>query len=436
MAGPVLALERTAQQYERSLDICNMHIGESLAVVYWIKGIYVPAALRDINYVLRDHHADGLAGRGVCTVWCWRTCIAAGCRRRGPQDGRYFKVQRCWIFAMQPTSQVAGVVGGVITLLLIATVVLAVTRRLKLPSTVVLVLVGIGLAAWSAAYPHVLPMLHDLELSSALIFYVFLPTLIFEAAFNLDVRQLYENLGAVLALAVPGLLLSTLIIGLIVGMATSIPYTAALLLGAILSATDPVAVIAVFRRLGTPQNLRVLVEGESLFNDATSVVLARILLGVVLAGTVSDQVIIQGAINFVIVFVGGLVVGWLLGLLTGYVIGKVEDHFIEITLTTVLAYVSYLVAEQVLGVSGVMATIGAGLTMGGWGRMKVSYAVRDYLEHFWEYVAFLANALIFLLVGLRVDLGALRATLGLLCWVVVAMAVSCAVFVYGLIQLV
>jgi len=77
MAGLVLALERTAQQYERSLDVCSMHIGESLAAVYWIKGIYVPAALRDINYVLRDHHADGLAGRGACTVWCWRTCIAA-----------------------------------------------------------------------------------------------------------------------------------------------------------------------------------------------------------------------------------------------------------------------------------------------------------------------------------------------------------------------
>ena len=113
-----------------------------------------------------------------------------------------------------------------------------------------------------------------------------------------------------LVLAVPGLLLSTIIIGLIVGIATPIPYTAALLLGAILSATDPVAVIAIFRRLGAPQNLRLLVEGESLFNDATSVVLARILLGVVLAGTVSDQVIMQGAINFVVMFVGD---SWLVG---------------------------------------------------------------------------------------------------------------------------
>jgi CPA1 family monovalent cation:H+ antiporter len=337
---------------------------------------------------------------------------------------------------MQQPSQVAALVGGVIVLLLIATVVLAVARRLKLPFTVVLVVVGIGLSALRAAYPHMLPALHNLEISSSLIFYVFLPTLIFEAAFNLDARQLRENLGSVLVLAGPGLMLSTMIIGLMVAMVTPIPFTATLLLGAILSATDPVAVVAVFRRVGAPQRLRVLVEGESLFNDATSIVLARILLGVILAGAVSDEVITKGAIDFVVVFVGGLGVGWLLGLLTGCALGNVEDHFIEITLTTVLAYVSYLLAEQVLQVSGVMATIAAGITIGGWGRMKISYAVRDYLEHFWEYIAFVANALIFLMVGLHVDLVALWATLGLLCWVMVALLVSRAAVIYGLLPLV
>ena len=337
---------------------------------------------------------------------------------------------------MQPTSYVAAIVAGVVTLLLIATVTRAVTRRLKLPFSVVLVLVGIGLAALSTAYPRVFAVLHDLEISSALIFYVFLPTLTFEAAFNLDARQLRENLGSILVLAGPGLLLSTLVIGLVVGITTPIPFTAALLLGAILSATDPVAVVALFGRLGAPQRLRVLVEGESLFNDATSIVLARLLLGVVLAGTVSGRVILQGALDFVLVFVGGLAVGWLLGLLTGYALGKVEDRFIEITLTTVLAYVSYLVAEEVLHVSGVMATIAAGLTIGGWGRMKISYPVRHYLESFWEYVAFIANALIFLLVGLRVEPFSLWATLGLLFWVVVALLVSRAAVVYGLMPLV
>ena len=337
---------------------------------------------------------------------------------------------------MHSTSYTAAVVGAVVILLLIATVTRAATRYLKLPFTVVLVLIGIAMGGLARAYPYLLGVPRDLELSSALIFYVFLPTLTFEAAFNLDARQLRENLGSVLVLAGPGLLLSTLVIGLVVRLTTSIPIAPALLLGAILSATDPVAVIGLFARLGAPQRLRVLVEGESLFNDATSIVLARLLLGVVLAGTVSGRLILQGTVDFAVMFLGGLAVGWVLGLLTGYALGKVEDRFIEITLTTVLAYVSYLVAEEILHVSGVMATIAAGLTIGGWGRMKISRAVRHYLENFWEYVAFVANALIFLLVGLRVEPSPLLATLGVLFWVIVALLVSRAAVIYGLMPLV
>src|SRR3984893_7505248 len=174
---------------------------------------------------------------------------------------------------METGGGIVQIVEGVVGLLLIAAVTLGITRRLKLPFTVILVIVGIGLSAISSAYPRVFAGLHNLEISSSLIFYVFLPTLIFEAAFNLDAQQLRENLGSVLVLAIPGLLVSTLLIGSIVAIATPIPFAAALLLGAILSATDPVAVIGVFKRLGAPERLRVLVEGESLFNDATSIVL-------------------------------------------------------------------------------------------------------------------------------------------------------------------
>jgi CPA1 family monovalent cation:H+ antiporter len=280
-----------------------------------------------------------------------------------------------------------------------------------------------------------LPAWHDIELSPDLILYVFLPSLIFESAFNLDARELRDNLGPVLMLAVPGLLLSTLAIGVIVWAAAGIPFTASLLLGAILSATDPVAVIAVFRRLGAPLRLRVLVEGESLFNDATSLVLARLILGVLVAGTATARAIEKGALEFVVVFVGGLVVGWILGLAASYALGRVQDNFIEITITTVLAYLSFIVAERVLHISGVMATVAAGLSIGGWRRMKVSAQVRAYLEHFWEYVAFLANALIFLMVGLRVDLHALWRTAGLLIWVITAMLISRAIVVFGLMPL-
>src|SRR5215471_4018624 len=336
---------------------------------------------------------------------------------------------------MRQTPDVVQVVSGIVVLLLTAALVRRIARFLRLPFTVVLVLAGIGLSFLAASHPQFLPAWHDLELSPALILYVFLPSLIFESAFNLDARELRDNIGPVLMLAVPGLLLSTLAIGLIVWAAAGIPLISSLLLGAILSATDPVAVIAVFRRLGAPLRLRVLVEGESLFNDATALVLARLILSALVAGTTSVIVIEKGALEFVVVFAGGLAAGWLLGLSAGYVIGRVQDNFVEITLTTVLAYLSFIVAEQVLHVSGVMATVAAGLAIGGWRRMKISAQVRAYLEHFWEYVAFLANALIFLMVGLRVDLHSLWGAAALLFWVIIAMLLSRALVVYGLIPL-
>ena len=185
-----------------------------------------------------------------------------------------------------------------------------------------------------------------------------------------------------------------------------------------------------------PQRLTILVEGEGLFNDATSIVLSRILVGVIVVGAASAGGIAGSALDFLTVFLGGLVVGWCLGLITGWILGRVEfDPLIEITLTTVLAYMSFLLAEEVFHTSGVMAAIAAGLTLGGWGRMKISPSVRTYLEHFWEYIAFVANALIFLMVGLRVELSVLWSEIDLLLWVLLAMLVSRFLVVFGLVPL-
>ena len=339
---------------------------------------------------------------------------------------------------MHESSIVSDLVVGVIVLLLIGAVILAVTKRLKLPFTVVLVLAGIGLSLLADAYPAFFGPIHQLEISPHLIFYVFLPTLIFESAFNLDARELGRDLGAVLTLAIPGLLLSTALIGGMIGYFTAIPYPAAFLLGAILSATDPVSVIALFKQLGAPKRLSVLVEGESLLNDATAIVVSLILVEVVRqGGAVSAETVAGGIVKFFKLFAGGLLVGWALGLLTGYVLGEVEaDPFIEITLTTILAYLSFILAEEVFHVSGIMATMAAGITLGSWGRMKVSPSVRHYLEHFWEYIAFIANTLIFLMVGLLVELTALWVNLGLLCLVIFSMLISRAVVIYSLIPLV
>ncbi len=334
-------------------------------------------------------------------------------------------------------SYVEHVVLGIAGLLLVGAAILWATKRVRFPYTVVLVLAGMALAEAARRFPESLAPLREFVISPDLIFFVFLPTLVFESAFNMDARQLRRNLAPVLMLAVPGLLLSTVLIGAVVSFATTIPFPAALLLGSILSATDPVAVIALFKQIGAPLRLTVLVEGESLLNDATSIVVSRILLGVVMAGVVSMDTLTQGAIDFVVLFAGGLIVGIAMGYLTGHVLGRVEsDPFIEITLTTVVAYLSFVVAEAWLHVSGIMATIGAGLALGGWGRMKVSPSVRHYLDNFWEYAAFIANTLIFLMVGLRVELPALWGSMSLLVWVIAAMLISRAVVVYGLMPLI
>lgn len=334
---------------------------------------------------------------------------------------------------METHGAVAETVGGIVLLLVVAAVAREVTERIRVPFTVALVVVGVGLAELLEHGAGFLEPLSRLEMGPGVVFFIFLPALVFQSAFEMDARQLRENLGPVLALAVPGLLLSTGIFGLIIGSLTTIEWPAAFLLGALLSATDPVGVIALFRQLGAPVRLTVLVEGESLFNDATGIVLSRILVGVVMAGYLSWEVLAAGTAQFFLIFFGGIAVGWAAGLVVGWLLGMVEeDPFIEITLTTVLAYLSFLVAEEAFGVSGVMATVAAGILMGSWGRTKISPAVASYVEHFWEYMGFVANALIFLMVGLAVDLGALRDAVGLLGLAIAAMLVSRALVIYGL----
>ncbi len=329
------------------------------------------------------------------------------------------------------------VVGGTFGLLLLAAAVQAGAKRLQIPFTVALVLVGLILAQFGHVAGGILEPILSLQLPPEAVLFIFLPTLVFESSFNMEARALRENLAPVLTLAIPGLLISTAMIGAAMVFLVGMDWPMALLLGTMLSATDPVGVIALFRQLGAPKRLTVLVEGESLFNDATSIVVARILQGVVLAGVLSTQVVLGGALNFFMVFFGGLVVGWAFALLVGQLMGKVEgDAFIEISLTAVLAYFAFILAEEVLHLSGVMATVAAGMVIGGWGKTKISPSVAHQLEKFWEYLAEVANALVFLLVGLMVNLGHLLENWDYLLWAILAMLVSRALVVYTLVPLV
>lgn len=304
-------------------------------------------------------------------------------------------------------------------LLLVAAGVRALVRRVPgVPFPIALVVAGMGLQALAGMDVPFLSIVGGIRIPPEVAFFVFLPVLVFESAFNMEVRDLRENLAPVLTLAIPGLVASTVITGWLLHLVAPLlgfplDWPSALLLGAILSATDPVGVSTLFKQIGAPRRLSVLVEGESLFNDATAIVTSNLLQGILLGGAgISVLAFAEGAERFLFIFAGGVAVGWGAAVLVGMILGRVEaDAFIEISLTLVLAYLAFILAEETLGVSGVMATLISGILMGGWGKTKISPAISGQLEQYWAYLAGVANALVFLMVGLRVELGALSGIL-------------------------
>jgi Na+:H+ antiporter len=276
-----------------------------------------------------------------------------------------------------------------------------------------------------------------LELTPQLILALFVPPLVFEAAFHLQIRSLRLNALPILALAVVGVLLTTALVGFIVRAALNVSLTTALVFGALISATDPVSVVALFRALGAPRRLALLVEGESLFNDGTAIVVFNLMLAAALAqagdaGVAHAAFSLPGAvISFVKISVGGAFIGIGLGWIAAQLIARVDDYLIETTITTVLAFGAYLVAER-FHVSGVLAVVTAGIVNGNIGPRGMSPTTRIVLFNFWEYLAFAANSLVFLLIGLDVNVPQLLADAKAVAVGVVAVLAGRALVVYGL----
>lgn len=317
--------------------------------------------------------------------------------------------------------------------LLLAVAVAGLGRRLPIPFTVLLVLIGIGLGQAAAHWPA-LALLKEFRLAPELVFFIFLPALIFESAYNLDARQLGRDLMPILFMAVVALLLSTSVIGLGLALAADLPWTLALLFGALISATDPVAVVALFKELGAPLRLTVLVEGESLLNDATAIVVFAILLDMAMADTSFGLANLGvAAAEFLWVFLGGALLGGLLGLVAANLAARWQLEVSAIlALSLSLAYGAFIVAEHHLHVSGVMAAMSAALVLRGIGLSRLPRRAEQALEESWELVALVCNALLFLLVGLSVGLSSLFDHWALALWVVVLMLAARAVAVHGL----
>ena len=275
-------------------------------------------------------------------------------------------------------------------LLLIAAGVAMLTRRMRLPYSVGLVAAGIGLA--------MLPFAPKATLTKDLIFTVLLPPLLFEAAFFIHWEQLRRDFAVVTVLATLGVVLSALITAAGMHYWAGWPWLGAAVFGALIAATDPVSVIATFKDAKAKGRLLVLIEAESLFNDGTAAVAFAVVIAVAGGAQVTSMDVVAMLIKMI---GGGLLCGGVVALGALLLTGRTEDHLVEITFTTIAAYGSFLLVDH-FGMSGVLATITAGLVMSNYRAFgTISERGKEEVEAFWEYAAFVANSLVFLLIGMH-----------------------------------
>jgi CPA1 family monovalent cation:H+ antiporter len=305
-------------------------------------------------------------------------------------------------------------------LLLIAAVVAMLARRFRLPYTVGLTLAGIGVAL-----AHI--SLH-VELTRELIFTALLPPLIFEAALHMRWRELRADAGVIVLMATLGIILAAGLTAAGLRYFAAWPWSIAVPLGLLISATDPVSVLATFKEAGVTGRLRLLVESESLLNDGTVAVLYGVALAVIAGGGVGPMDVAE---RFFVTVAGALLCGAVVGSAVMLLVGRTDDHLIEITFSTVAAYGSFLLAEQ-FGCSGVLATMTTGIVLGNTTALG-AFSTKGLaaITSFWEYVGFVANSLIFLLIGVNLVAHHVLAVLTVACFTIVLVIAGRSLAVYG-----
>jgi CPA1 family monovalent cation:H+ antiporter len=308
----------------------------------------------------------------------------------------------------------------------VATAVAIGVRRFHIPYTVGLVLAGLFLG-----FIHFLQPPH---LTKTLLFSVFLPGLLFEGSLHLDFQQFWRNRLTIIFLAVPGVVaaigLTTLILTQVAKWLATVQnfsWEYALVFASLIAATDPIAVVATFRKLGAPKRLSMIMEGESLINDGTGIVFFTLSLSLVAGTGVSFGGL---AVDFVSIVGVGLMIGAAVGLLVSQVIKRVNDAMIEITLTTLAAYGAFMAAEQ-FHYSGVIAAVTAGLFCGNYALKIMTPSSRISVESFWDYVAFALNSIVFLLIGFEVHIRDLLSTWQMILVAFLAVTLSRAAVILG-----
>ena len=291
----------------------------------------------------------------------------------------------------------------------------------QIPYTLLLVIVGLALAFVD---------IRLVNLSPELILEIFLPPLLFEAAWNIRWRSLKDNLLPVSLFAVVGVVISVVGVAVALDNFTNLSLATALLVGASLSATDPVSVVALFRELGASKRLTIVMEGESLFNDGVAVVAFLLLVNIPLGnGDFSLQTIIIRFITFVGI---GLGIGNIIGFGISYLTQRFDLPLVEQSLTLVSAYGTYLITEE-LGGSGVIGVVTVGIILGNFGsRIGMNPRTRLLVSEFWDFLAFFVNSIVFLLIGDQINFVSLKNNFDLILVAIAAVLVTRAVVIYGL----
>lgn len=295
----------------------------------------------------------------------------------------------------------------IITLLLVAIIASMTLRHLKMPYSIGLVIIGYAFSEFVVPHIEALKSIGPYFPAADIILYIFLPPLIFESAIAVNTRLLNRNLFPVLCLAIFGVIISAGIIGYMISWYFAIPLLFALLFGALISSTDPVAVISIFKEVGVPKRLQILVEGESLLNDACSIIMFQLVLLLISRPLLkNDLTFLETSALFtsqlLTSFIGGILIGVVGGIILRTILRKIPLHsHIHQTATLVAAYLTYLLGDE-LGFSGVIAVVVCGFITAQAASDWIGPDRREELNRFWEYIGFLANSLIFLLVGITI----------------------------------
>jgi CPA1 family monovalent cation:H+ antiporter len=337
-------------------------------------------------------------------------------------------------------------------LLVISSVIFFLSKRIKLPYTVLLVLFGLIIIPL-VQLPWLKPVfgfMTEVQLTPEMLFYIFLPILIFESAFNINMRKMVESAWSIFALSVVGLLISAFTIAIVlyltmplIGM--PVPFVVLLLFGSIISATDPVAVLALFKEFGAPKRLTLIFEGESLFNDGTAVALFMVVLAIAQYGFHGAETLIEGMGIFLMMVLLGVLFGLFMAALFARGLRYTRSNeFVSITLLIVSAHLVFIVSELInanaifgfhIHISSIIAATISSLFLGNYARHTLSPKSDEYLNKSIEHLAFVANSLVFLLAGMlfantKIDLADLFAPILL---TIVVVAVARAISVYAVI---